>query len=329
MSMQNYEPFRSEILTRHQLQALQQPSPKLVVRDTIIAWLIILTSWVCVASKPDWWLVAIAIPIIGTRYYALLIIAHDGLHRRLFSSKAANDLWNDLLILGPICAITRLNRKNHMQHHRELATATDPDRYKYISAARQSKIQFLISLTAISYIVHSIKNVFWHGDDRTNDCLRDSVSIPGYKLRDLAIIAGWQSILIGGLTYFVGWWGYAALWLFPVYIFAYAADMVRVFCEHSKMSADDKADKTIRLISFQSNILERQFFAPHNMNHHIAHHLWPSIPYYNLSRADEVVRNRSPLNAGLEWRSSYIKYLFNYWKWLSQKSKQAHRKDQK
>jgi len=49
-----------------------------------------------------------------------------------------------------------------------------------------------------------------------------------------------------------------------------------------------------------------------NMNYHAVHHLWPSIPYYNLPIADSEIRR--PAEAlGLEWRGSYFAYLIRYW----------------
>jgi fatty acid desaturase len=69
------------------------------------------------------------------------------------------------------------------------------------------------------------------------------------------------------------------------------------------------------LITFLSNPVERVFLAPLNMNYHAAHHLWPSIPYYNLARADCEIRNL-PAAAGLEWRGSYTGYLLRYFRLL-------------
>jgi fatty acid desaturase len=53
------------------------------------------------------------------------------------------------------------------------------------------------------------------------------------------------------------------------------------------------------------------FFAPMNMNFHAAHHLWVSIPYYNLPKADALMRAH-PLATSLEWRRSYVGYLIRY-----------------
>jgi fatty acid desaturase len=89
----------------------------------------IVAAWAAVALYPTWWTVLAAIVVIGTRYYALAIIGHDGLHRRLFETKRKNDLWGDLFIMGPICAITRVNRHNHIEHHRVACLPHDPDRH--------------------------------------------------------------------------------------------------------------------------------------------------------------------------------------------------------
>jgi len=64
-----------------------------------------------------------------------------------------------------------------------------------------------------------------------------------------------------------------------------------------------------------SNPLERLFVAPLNMNYHAAHHLWPSIPYYNLPLADAEIRQH-PAAAGIEWRQTYLGYLLRYFRLL-------------
>ncbi len=66
------------------------------------------------------------------------------------------------------------------------------------------------------------------------------------------------------------------------------------------------------MITYLSNPIERMFVAPMNMNYHAAHHLWPSIPYYNLPIADHEMRC-SPAAPELQWRNSYFGYLLTYW----------------
>lgn len=305
---QDYQPYRKAILGVPELQKLTTLRSGIVVRDTLWLWAQIILSWMIVDRWPLWWVILVCIPVIGTRFYALFIIGHDGLHRRLFKKRWVNDLWNDLFVLAPIFSITRMNRWNHMQHHSKLALPSDPDRYKYISTNKPSRFSVLLVITGIAYVVKAVKNVLI-----PNIQGPEGKSVPlKYSSRDLLILGICQLMLIGGLSITIGWWAYLVLWIIPVYVFTYTADIVRVFLEHSMLTDDVTADKSKRLVTYVSTPFERVFFAPMNMNFHSAHHLWPSIPYYNLPKADKYMRDWQKEGTGLYWRSSYIGYLFEY-----------------
>lgn len=323
MKVQSYEPYRSNLLTRDELTNLYSQVPKNVVVDTFSAWAIIIIAWMVVAYAPYWWVILMAMITIGTRLYSLLIIAHDGLHRRLFKTIKSNDLWNDVFILGTIGAITRLNRLNHMHHHRELALPTDPDRFKYTRFGRATPVEFIISLTCVPLLITAIRNVaLSQSTPKIIECGSNSKNNNNntkghgrYHIRDIVIICLWQIALIGGLSFMIGWWGYPILWVIPV-IFALCCDIIRVFCEHSQLTNDCDADLSMRLVSYDANFIERILFAPNNMNHHIAHHLWPAIPYYNLPYAEKLIRLKLGGDQKLTWRSSYFGHILNYWRWI-------------
>ena len=283
-----------------------------MVVHVVLNWAFIVAGWGLVASAPAWWTVSMAIIVVGTRYYSLFIIGHDGLHRRLFANRRVNDLFNDLLILGPIGAITRINNRNHLAHHQYLSTELDPDRHRHGCFNKTTRPELALFLGGLASVIQSLRNVF-RGDVEGGD--EDGPAEPSsYGLPDAAILAGWQVGLIAGLSGAIGWWAYPALWLLPVYVFTFLGDNFRSFVEHSHPEADELADEH-RLITFISNPVEKMFFAPANMNYHTAHHLWPSIPYYNLPRADCEMRGH-PLSRTLEWRGSYLGYLWRYYRAL-------------
>jgi fatty acid desaturase len=316
MQSQGYHPFRQTILSRDELRELSTLRPARAVINALVNWLVIVGAWTLVAVLPSWWTVVAAILVVGTRYYALAIIGHDGLHRRVFPDQWTNDLFNDLLIMGPIGAITRVNRLNHIEHHRITASAVDPDRHKYIHEGKEPTLPFLVFLTGLANVAPTIRNVFL-GKSGAAAAVQKPAS-ESYKLRDIAILLAWQALLIIGLSYAIGWWAYPVLWLIPVYLFTYRADLVRVFCEHSMMQADEVADESLRMVHYDSNWLELQFFAPNNMNCHVAHHLWPGIPYYNLPLAEAKVRSwdiKNGSNGQIVWRGSYCAYLVDYFFW--------------
>jgi fatty acid desaturase len=281
---QRYQPYRSLLLSREEHAELCTLSPGKAVRDLAWLWIQIIAAWAVAAALHSWWACALAAAFVGNRYYSLYIIGHDGLHRRLHDRRVVNDLINDLLVLGPIGVVTRLNRHNHMTHHVTLHCDNDPDAYKYRSRERLSWLEYVWSLTALPYVLRAVSNV-------VRKPRRQDQGAPERRTaRDVLIIAAWQILLVISLSMLFGWWGYFVMWWIPVYVFTFAADLTRVFCEHSVPGTNPVALHD-RLITFEANRLELALFAPMNMNHHAAHHLWPSIPYYNLPRATARMRS--------------------------------------
>jgi fatty acid desaturase/SAM-dependent methyltransferase len=309
----SYEPHRSSLLSPRRIRDLSRPRPWRAAIDSLACWVGILAAWILVAQWPRWWAVLLALSVIGTRYHRLFIIGHDGLHRRLFPIRAHNDLFNDLVVLGPIGAITRINRVNHIEHHDYLATSRDPDRHRHACFNKAERLALFGFLTGLTSVWRSMRNVFVNKSARARSVRADDQT-RSYRPRDLVILIGWQILLVAGLTVSIGWWAYPVLWLAPVFLFVVLGDNLRSFLEHSHPEADDAADRH-RLITFISNPFERALLAPMNMNCHAVHHLWPSIPYYNLPEADREVRSQSGA-AGLVWRRSYFAYLWRYFRAL-------------
>ena len=299
---------RSELLAPEDVRELSRLRPRRVVFDTAAAWALILLAWGVAAASDSVLVRGLAACLVGNRYYALFIIGHDGMHRRLLPSPRANDLFADLCLLGPVGAVTRINNRNHLEHHRRLAAPDDPDRHKYGVGNKAAPWAFALFLSGLSTFLRSMAHVFI-----TPPAAPGTEAAAGRDrrgARDAIIPAGWQVVLFGGLTAAFGWWGYVAFWLAPVYVFAFLADNLRSFAEHSHPEPDAAADRH-RLITYRSSPVERFFIAPMQMNHHAAHHLWPSIPYYNLARADRAIRSRGR-EMGLVWRGSYLAYLRRY-----------------
>ena len=306
-----YLPYRHTLLTPMQIKQLSALRPWRAIAAIVFCWTCLLAAFALVAIHPAWWTVLLAIPVIGNRYYALFIIGHDGMHRRLFPTVRRNDFWTDLLILAPVGAITRINNCNHLAHHRNLATPQDPDRHKHACFNKADHAEFLEFLSGLSSIWKSAKSVYLTHLQKNSPRVPPNSAASPYSLRDFFMLAGWFVVLAGGLSWLIGWWAYPVLWILPVYLFMFLGDNFRAFAEHSHPQNDRDSDEQ-RMISYISNPFERMLVAPMNMNYHAAHHLWPSIPYYNLPAADRLIREH-PDSIGLEWRKSYFGYLRRYW----------------
>ncbi len=305
-----YAPYRGRLLPNERVRELSRLRPARAIIDALGCWLVIGAAWAAVALGSPWWTL-LAVPVIGTRFYALFIIGHDGLHRRVFNESRWNDLFCDLVIFAPIGAITRINNRNHLMHHWHLSTSRDPDRHRHACFNKYSRSGFVAFLTGTSTARTSARNVFLNRDE---DGIGETEGGRRYQLRDAVALLSWQAVLIGGLSWGIGWWAYPVLWILPIGLFTALGDNVRAFTEHSHPEADAAADAH-RLITYRAGTIECLFFAPFNMNYHAAHHLWPSIPYYNLPQADEEMM-RHPDAGSIDERSSYLGYLFRYWRSL-------------
>ena len=308
-----YRQHRKSLLSAERVRELSRLRPARAVADTLWCWAWIVAAWTLAATYPAWWTVLVAIPVISTRYYALLIVGHDAIHRRLFPNRHMNDWFADLFVFAPVLAITRINNQNHLGHHHHLATADDPDLHVFTCTNKYSWHLLLGHLSGVTSLYRSFMNVFVRQGSLQIPTEQEPTTSHRYTLRDFVLIAAWQVVLIGGLTYCIAWWAYPVLWLTPLY-FSFVADNLRAFAEHSQPEPDPLANHH-RLITFLSNRVERVFIAPLNMNYHAVHHLWPSIPYYNLPRADQEIR-AMPAARDLEWRRTYIGYLLQYFRLL-------------
>jgi fatty acid desaturase len=302
-----YSPYRDELLPTARVRALSELRPWRVVADVLVLWGGIAAAWAAVILWPRWWVVTGAVAVITTRYYGLFIIGHDGMHKRVMPGAFANDLFCDLFLFGPVGAVVRVNSGNHLMHHRFLASERDPDRHKHSCFGRATPAAFLLFLTGIQGVYRTALNALRPG------VLPEAAGLEHRRIRDVAIIVLWQLTLLFGLGWSIGWWAYIVLWWFPVYL-AMLCDLIRAFAEHSHPEADRVAD-VHRLVTYTSHPVERLFLAPMNMNYHAVHHLWTSIPYYNLSTADREIRGH-PAAGGLIWRGTYLAYLFRYFQAL-------------
>jgi fatty acid desaturase len=203
-----------------------------------VCWAFILLAIGLVAVHPTWWTVLIAIPIIGNRYYGLFLIGHDGMHRRILPNIKRNDFWTDLLVLAPIGAITRINNRNHLLHHRHLATLEDPDRHKHACFNKTDRVELLAFLSGVISVWISGKAVFVARGKKDPRQRQANSASDNYTFRDFALLAAWFVILAGGLTWLIGLWAYPVLWLFPAYAFMFLGDNFRSFAEHSHPEGD-------------------------------------------------------------------------------------------
>jgi fatty acid desaturase len=81
------------------------------------------------------------------------------------------------------------------------------------------------------------------------------------------------------LTLTGGWLLYLLLWIIPSLTALSMILRLRAAAEHVGCDRDGGVGGTRTVLA---NPLERALFSPCRINYHLAHHLYPSVPFYNL-----------------------------------------------
>lgn len=241
------------------------------------------------------WLWLFFIPLIGGEQYALQIQLHGGLHGHLFKNRKLNDTYSKLFLAYPLYMVFKGFRKKHLDHHQFLGTPQDPDRYYYEHKNKNTRLKFILFLTGIETGLRGLRSAF------------QKEKTPSAGMFEGIYVVLFQAALLGFLTYLGGPFAYFFLWFLPFYIGVYLCQNIRSFAEHGHIEPDDLADSR-RKVSYSSSLLERHFFAPHRMNFHAEHHLYPQVPYTKLHLLE--------LKEPFEVRRSYLGFILYFWKQL-------------
>lgn len=294
-------------LDPHQLEALHQLRPWRVLADTGRCYALIGLAFVLLAHSDAWWAMLLAFVTIGTQQYALALVEHDGKHGLLLRSRRLNDLFAGLAL----CAVVGVDidfrgaTVRHGAHHRWLGTERDPIRRKYVSRHRATRARYAWFCSGLPLLP----------DDVAYACaVRHTAAVTtriGQLVRRFAPVAAVQLAIFAAISHVLPSWYYATFWLAPIYLLVFLPSKLRTFCDHAQFLPDSAADHR-RLISYRPALLERLFISPLGMHYHGEHHLWPSVPYYNLPALHRLIAG----NSAIEVRGTYVGFLWGYFRSL-------------
>jgi fatty acid desaturase len=226
--------------------------------------------------------------IIGTRQHALFVIAHDAAHYLLYENRLLNE------IVGRTCAMLQglsmcTYRVIHRLHHNNLYGVLDPDTALHGGYPRgrayliKKLLKDLSGLTAwktYAYFLggapalNTATNVAVRPLDDTSEKLRtearhDRNAVIAFHLLALVLFA------VSG--YLIE---YLVLWVLPLVTVVQAILRLRAIAEHGA-TTDFSSPLTAARTNVAPAWLEWLIF-PHQVNYHIEHHLYASVPHYNL-----------------------------------------------
>jgi len=254
-----------------------------------------------VAYWPNPLVIVPAVLVIGTRQHALFVIAHDAAHYLLYESRWLNDL------VGRLCAMLQglsmcTYRVIHRLHHNNLYGALDPDTAlhggyprgrMYLIRKLAKDLSGLTAWKTYAYFLggapalNTTTNVAVRPLDDTSAKLRaearaDRNFVIAFHLMALVAFAASGYLL-----------QYLVLWVLPLVTVVQAILRLRAIAEHGATT-----DFSSPLTAARTNLAPawlRWLIFPHNVNYHVEHHLYASVPQYNLPRLHAEMKRQGVL----------------------------------
>jgi len=242
-----------------------------------------------------------AIIVIGSRQHALFVIAHEAAHYLLYERRWLNDL------AGRACAAAQglsmcTYRVIHRLHHNNLYGALDPDTALHGGYPRgrmylvRKLLKDLSGLTAwktYAYFLGAAPAL----NTATNVAVRPlddtSAKLRAEARNDRNLVIALHVIALAGFAMAGYLIQYLVLWVLPLITVVQAILRLRAIAEHGATT-----DFSSPLTAARTNLGPawlRWLIFPHNVNYHVEHHLYASVPQYNLPRVHAEMKRQGML----------------------------------
>jgi fatty acid desaturase len=281
--------------------------------ETAATWALIVAIIAVYLRVATPWALLVAVPLIASRQYALLILMHDAFHALLHPNRRLNDLIGMLVLAAPCGSTYWGARTGHLEHHRKLGDDDDPERFLHSAGPPRDK------RTLASFVGHFVWLIA--GGQFLYTHVTSTVAAKGVPVTRqlvavvprLAIVAVVHLGLLGLFVATSSWTTYVVLWVLPLATLAVVLNGLRAFCDHANLS-DEPRGEAARLVSYISNPAERFFLSPFHMNYHAEHHLFPYVPHYRLPVVRQRIRTVPPpaIAATVQWRGAYLRFVCHF-----------------
>lgn len=206
---------------------------------------------------------------LGYMWMGMVTFMHDALHSTLFRSRAANWVFGIACML-PIFASFVGFREDHIEHHRHNRSPRDPDSF---TMGRRGALDFLLFYAyalaggVLSFVhfnfIYPFQKFGWRLWRIQLFEILLKVAVFGFLLT----WAAREGVLDKAL----------GLWLWPILVLSLLNSM-RFVAEH--YGTPWNLGQLVGTRTIISNPVNSWFW--NNINYHIGHHVYPTVPWYNL-----------------------------------------------
>ena len=274
-----------EVISKEQYEEIKEKQDWRNVLSISSNWLQMSAAMALFFFYPNVITFLVALVIIGSRQFALAVLAHDAAHNLLFANNKVNDWAGQWFCAYPIFQDNRVYRPYHLKHHRHTETDDDPDLVlsSPFPITKRSFIRKvfrdLTGITGVKRYWGSLSSIFrTKGDNVFNKISKTSNKLHGFLISNLIIF-----FLISTTMH---WSLFLLLWWLPSFTYYSLIIRIRNISEHAVTPGNNDFDNTR---TTKSTVLTRFLMVPHNVNYHLEHHLFTRCPWYNLPKAHSMM----------------------------------------
>jgi fatty acid desaturase len=285
-------------LTKEELKELSSVNSMLACLHVALEWgLVAATIYLC----QRFWhpmLYVFAVAFIGSRQHALVVLMHDGVHYRLLRNRRLNDWMSEVILAWPHLVTARQYRKNHFAHHKYLNTQQDPD------LIRRKGDPAWVFPQAVPELARTLFRDVTGLNAPAMLKLASSVAAAD-EVPTAFLLAryGFYAAVLGIVAYFGALEAFALYWIVPMFTWLVLIMRIRSIAEHHAIDEPQTAYPRTR--TTHANLLERILIAPKNVNYHIEHHFFPSVPFYRLPELHALLMSKPGYCEGAHMTQTY------------------------
>ena len=298
----DYKP--QDLLSKEQIKIIRKKRDWINVVSISMNWLQIIAAMALFFYFPNVLTFLLSVIVIGSRQFALAVLAHDGAHNLLFSNEKINDFVSQWFCAFPLFSDNRPYRPYHLAHHRFTESENDPDLslsapFPITKASfRRKVIRDLTGQTGFRRYSIALKSIFSsEADNFAGRIKKISDKISGFFISNLVIFSL--------IAIFSHWSIYFLLWWIPAFTYYSLIVRIRNIAEHSVTPGDTNLNNTR---TTKASLLTRYLLVPHHVNFHLEHHLFTNCPWYNLPKVHEMLKGE-PLRDKMCIEESYFSVL--------------------
>jgi fatty acid desaturase len=231
-------------------------------------------AWKRLTTRSSWR----GVPLVAGRRLGMFILMHDAAHGHLHPNRAVNDAVGIWLCQPDLHAY----RKYHLQHHRFVQQAEDPDLVlsKPFPTTRDSMWRKAIRDLTGQTFFSQFKGLPW-------------------AMQRRYLIVNSVAFALAGF-----WWVWVAMWWLPSVTWFQLFYRIRNIAEHALLKVDE-LDPLRQARTTKANWIERALVAPYWVNYHCEHHLFTQLPCWHLPEAHAQLVAQG-VTADMEIQPNYV-----------------------